>query len=336
MRAVRLHGIRDLRFEHIAAPGEPAPGMVQVRVRAVGVCGSDLHNFRTGRWMGRVPVVPGHEFSGEVTAVGAGVSGFVPGDAVVGDSRVHCGQCAQCRRGRPNTCEKMGYVGEVCDGAYAESIVRPAASLLAAPAGVAHAIAALAEPLGVALRVIRRLDPPYGAPILITGAGPIGGFAALLLDHLGFGPVYIVERNAARAALLADVAHTRTVVPDPGVVAQHLGPDGLRFAIEASGSGAMLNFLVDTLAGGGRMAMVGIFDGHPAVDASAIVERELEVRGCSVFCDEQAQALDLLAPLAERLLRLIRVDVRLEDLPAEFERLLAGQAAALKTVVQFA
>jgi (R,R)-butanediol dehydrogenase/meso-butanediol dehydrogenase/diacetyl reductase len=334
MRAVRLHGIGDLRFETVASPAAPAPGMVRLRVRAVGVCGSDLHNFRTGRWIGRVPVIPGHEFSAQVLDVGEGVDTLAPGDAVVADSRVSCGQCAQCRQGRPNTCERMAYVGEACDGGYAEFVTLPARGLLKVPADLPHAVAALAEPLGVSLRVIRRLDPQRGAPILIAGAGPIGGFAALLLDHLGYGPLYIVERNAARAALLAELAHAQPIAPDPAAVAGIAGAAGLRYAIEASGSAALFNFLVGALAGGGRMAMVGIFDGHPTVDASAIVERELEIRGCSVFCEEQREALELLAPLAGRLQRLISVDVPLERLPEEFARLLEGKSAALKTVVR--
>jgi (R,R)-butanediol dehydrogenase/meso-butanediol dehydrogenase/diacetyl reductase len=333
MRAVRLHGIRDLRFEEIASAARPGPGSVQVRIDAVGVCGSDLHNFRTGRWMGRVPVVPGHEFAGTVTAVGEGVKGFAAGDAVIADSRVPCGRCAQCREGRPNTCEHMGYVGEVCDGGYAEAVTLPAAALLHAPPDLPPVIAALSEPLGVALRVVRRLAPERGHPILIAGAGPIGGLAALLLDHLDFGPLLVVERNAGRAALLADVVRVQIVPPDPARIAGSAGPGGLRYAVEASGSAALFDLLVHCLAGGGRMAMVGIFDGHPTVDASAIVERELEIRGCSVFCEEQREALELLQPLAARLERLIDVGVRLQDLPAAFERLLAGQTAALKTVV---
>jgi (R,R)-butanediol dehydrogenase/meso-butanediol dehydrogenase/diacetyl reductase len=334
MRAVRLHGIRDLRFEEIAPAAAPGPGCVQVRVQAVGVCGSDLHNFRTGRWLGRVPVVPGHEFAGEVVAIGAGVQHFAPGDTVIADSRLSCGHCAQCREGRPNTCEHMGYVGEVCDGGYAEAVTLPATSLMRAPPGVSPVIAALAEPLSVALRVVRRLAPERGHAILIAGAGPIGGLAALLLDHLGYGPLYIVERNAQRAALLAEVARVRAVEPDPVRISAHVGPGGLRYAVEASGSAMLFDLLVRSLAGGGRLAMVGIFDGHATVDASAIVERELEIRGCSVFCDEQRAALALLQPLAVKLERLISLDVKLEELPVAFERLLAGQTAALKTVVR--
>lgn len=334
MQAVRLHGIGDLRFESIPRAADPTEGMMRLGVRAVGICGSDLHNYRTGRWIGRLPIVPGHEFAAEVLAVGAGVDGFAPGDRVVADSRLSCGRCAQCREGRHNTCERMAYVGEACDGGYAEEVTLPARSLLRVPAHLPYAVAALAEPLGVALRVVRRLDAPRGAPILIGGAGPIGGFAALLLDHLGYGPLYVIERNAARAQLLARMARTTNLAADPAAVAGRVGAAGLRYAIEASGSAFLFDFLVGVLAGGGRLAMVGIFDGRTAVEASAIVERELEIRGCSVYCDEQRAALEYLEPLQDKLLQLVSLDARLADLPDRFEQLLAGRSAFLKTIVQ--
>ena len=334
MRAVRLYGIGDLRFEEVAAPVGLSSDAVRVRVGAAGVCGSDLHNFRTGQWMGRLPTIPGHEFAGEVLKVGSGVPDLRVGDHVVGDSRVNCGECSRCLEARPNICERMGYVGEVSDGAFAELIDLPARRLLPVPGDLPLKIAALAEPLGVSLRVIRRLDPPRGMPILIAGAGPIGGLAAILLDHLGFGPLAIIDRNRERAALVASVAGAQVIAAEAHAVAQFAGAAGLRYAIEATGSPALFGFLVNTLAGGGRLAMVGIFGGEPAVNANAVVERELEIRGCSVFCGEQREVLPLLPALRSKLERVISPAIALEELPAEYQRLLSGTSAFLKTIVE--
>jgi (R,R)-butanediol dehydrogenase/meso-butanediol dehydrogenase/diacetyl reductase len=91
-----------------------------LRITAAGICGSDLHNFRTGQWISRSPSVAGHEFAAEVVELGAGVTGFALGDKVVADSRFWCGTCAACRRGLPQVCETLGFVGEVCDGGFAE------------------------------------------------------------------------------------------------------------------------------------------------------------------------------------------------------------------------
>jgi len=334
IRAVRLHGIGDLRCERIAVPTAIPSGHVRVAVRAAGICGSDLHNFCTGQWLSRTPTTPGHEFAGEVLAVGKGVKTFKAGDKVLGDSRVNCGQCARCLEGRPNVCDRMGYLGEVCDGAFAEIIDLPAQRLLRVPQGVSLPVAALAEPLGVALHVIRRLDPPRDAPILVTGAGPIGGLAAMLLAHLGFGPLALIERNRARAELVAAITGARLLPADAAEIDAFGGARGLRFAIEASGSEALVGLLLRSLAGAGRVALVGLFTGRPTLDANLIVERELDLRGCSVFCTEQSEVLALLPALAPTLERVISAPIDLESVPAAYERLLSGAAPFLKTIVK--
>src|SRR3954452_8523477 len=109
MKAARLYRQGDLRVEDIAAPGIPDAGWVKLRVDAAGICGSDLHNFRTGQWISRVPSIPGHEVAGTVTALGADVTGLAVGDMVVADSRVWCGVCAACRADRRNLCATLGY-----------------------------------------------------------------------------------------------------------------------------------------------------------------------------------------------------------------------------------
>jgi (R,R)-butanediol dehydrogenase/meso-butanediol dehydrogenase/diacetyl reductase len=334
MRAVRLYGIGDLRYEQVPPPGTLAVDSIRLKVRAAGICGSDLHNFRTGQWISRVPIIPGHEFAGEVLEIGSEVAGFCPGELVVADSRVSCGACPACLANRPNVCVQMGYVGEVCDGGFAEIVTLPAHRVLHVPAAVPPSIAALSEPLGVALRVIRRLDPPRDAPILIAGAGPIGGLAAILLNHLGFGPLAIAERNPNRARLVSSISGAITVAASSSDVSAFTGPDGLHYAIEATGSQAMLAFLLGSLSGGGRLAMVGLFTGDPVANANAIVERELEIRGCSVFCNEQREIISMLPTLAGKLDPVLSPTVSLEDLPAEYARLLSGGSAFLKTIVQ--
>jgi (R,R)-butanediol dehydrogenase / meso-butanediol dehydrogenase / diacetyl reductase len=333
MRAVRLYGVGDLRFENVAEPGPPAAGELRLQVRAAGVCGSDLHNFRTGQWISRVPSIPGHEFAAVVLEIGSEVEGFSPGDLVVADSRMNCGQCPACLANRPNVCVRMGYVGEVCDGGFAEIVNLPACRVLHVPCGVPPDIAALTEPLGVALRVVRRLDPSKNVPILIAGAGPIGGLATILLDHFGFGPLAILERNPDRAHLVSSITGATLLTSSESDVLSFARP-ALRYAIEATGSQAMLTFLMESLTGGGCLAMVGLFSGQPTVNANALVERELDIRGCSVFCDEQREVLPLLRELMPKLAQVVSPPVSLEELPAEYAHLLSGKSKFLKTLVQ--
>ncbi len=181
MRAVQLHGKGDIRFATIAEPGTPGRGDVLLRVEAAGICGSDIHNFRTGQWISRTPSVPGHEFAGTVEAVGAGVTGLGEGDRVVADSRYWCGECQPCRSGHHHLCNRLGFVGEVCDGGFAERIILPARLLNKISAHVPVSVAATAEPLAVALHAVRRLALPPGAEVVVTGCGMIGALVALLL-----------------------------------------------------------------------------------------------------------------------------------------------------------
>ncbi|GAB0118874.1 zinc-dependent alcohol dehydrogenase [Acidisoma sp. 7E03] len=334
MRAIRFHAVGDLRFEEVPRPGAPGPGEVLLRVRAAGICGSDLHNYRTGQWVAALPVTPGHEFAGEVLAVGPDVMGFALGDLAVADSRVPCGHCLACAEVRFNHCTALGFVGEVCEGGFAEEVMLPAARLLKAPAGLAPEIAAMSEPLAVALHAARRLDPAPGAPVLVVGGGTIGGLTALLLAEQGFGPILLAERNAARAALLAEVVGTVTVPLEEAAIRAACGGAAPRFCLDATGSLDVLRVLLRATAAGGRIALVGIFHGEGALDPNLIVERELDLRGCSVYGGEQAEALALLARLAPKLGRLAEAPIGLAEVPAAYERLLRGDSSKLKTLIR--
>jgi (R,R)-butanediol dehydrogenase/meso-butanediol dehydrogenase/diacetyl reductase len=334
MRAVRFHKPGDLRVEEIALPPDPTEGQVLLRVRAAGICGSDLHNYRTGMWIAHLPVTPGHEFAGEVVAVGPGVSGFAPGDLAVADSRVLCGTCPNCMIGRGNLCLKLGFMGEVCDGGFAEQVLLPASSLLRAPSGLAPEIAAMAEPLAVALHAVRRLDPGPDQPILVTGGGTIGGLAALVLAEHGFGPILLAERNPARMALLEDVVGVRPVTLDTDALRESCGALGPRFCLEATGSLDVLRLLLRAAATGGRIALVGIFHGEGTLDPNLIVERELDLRGCSVYAGEQTEALAFLPRLAPKLARLVEGPISLDAVPEAYERLIRGGSDRLKTLIR--
>jgi len=334
MRAIRFHGRGDIRFEDVPEPPPPTEGQVRLRVRMAGICGSDLHNFATGQWISRLPVTPGHEFCAEVLSVGEGVGGLVPGDLVVVDSRANCGECDHCRQGAGNLCRRMGFVGEVCDGGFAEQSVQPARRLLKVPAGIDPAVAAMTEPLAVALRVVRQLAASAGAEVLVAGGGCIGGLVALLLRELGLHPVLLADRNADRTRLLEDVTGIRTVALEAGAVRDACGGREPAFGVEATGSGKVLNRLIGCMRSGGRVAMVGLFDGVQSVDVNQVVERELSLVGCSVFQDEFRDALALLPRLADRLAALATQPIALEDVPAAYRRLRSGGVPQLKMLVR--
>lgn len=334
MKAVRLYAAGDIRVETIDPPGALDPGWVRVAVTAAGICGSDLHNFRTGQWISRSPSVAGHEFAGVVTEVGSGVSGFAIGDTVVADSRFWCGECASCRSGRQNVCVNLGFIGEICDGGFAEETVLPARLLVKHDPSVAASVAAMAEPLAVALHAVRRQAVPSGEPVLVVGCGPIGGLAALLLSRLHDGPLLVVDRNVARAALVAEVTGGVMVDLDAGAIASALGGGVLRYALDATGNITVLRSVLDLLGGGGSLALVGITHGRIDLDPNELVEREISLIGCHAFAGELPAAVGMLPDLADALSRLIDREITLGDVPDAYGKLLGGEAAGLKTIIR--
>lgn len=335
MRAVRLYAAGDIRVEDIDAPADLPAGHVRLRVRAAGICGSDLHNYRTGQWISRSPSVAGHEFCGVVIAVGEGVDQFSTGDTVVADSRCWCGDCAACRSGRTNICEKLGFVGEVCDGGFAEQVQLPARLLVRHAAGTDPLLAAMTEPLAVALHALRKQNVPPHEPVLIAGCGTIGGLAALLLAQVHQGPILLADRNAERAGRVAGVVNSNIVELERASVRAAAPPGRVRYAIDATGSVAALTCLIDLLDGGGSIALVGISHGKLDLDPNVLVERDLSLIGCHAYRDEDFRdAVEMLPALASRLEGLLDEVITLDDVPAAYQRLIDGRSYGLKTIIR--
>lgn len=329
MKSARLHGKGDIRFETVDMPQEPQGDLVRLRVISAGICGSDIHNYRTGCWITRTPSIPGHEFAGEVEAVGPGVRSLRTGDRVVADSRYWCGTCEACLSGRQHLCQTLGFIGEVCDGGFAEFATLPERLLMKIDARVSMDVAATAEPLAVALHAVSRLDPQPGATVLVTGCGMIGALSALVLARSGLGPVLVADRNAERARLVADVTGGRVVELSP----ESLGPN-VRGVVEATGSGAVLQALPRLVAGGCRIALVGIFHGGVNIDPTVLVEREVSLIGCHAFRHELPDAVARLGDYADAITKFLDTASNLEDVPEAYRRIIAGEAMKPKTIIR--
>ncbi|RLL74537.1 dehydrogenase [Ochrobactrum soli] len=334
MKAVRLYASKDLRVENIDPPTVLEPGWVRLKVSAAGICGSDLHNFSTGQWISRSPSVAGHEFAGVVTETGTGVSGFKPGDTVIADSRYWCGECPACASGRHNVCSTLGFIGEVCDGGFAEETALPARLLVHYAPDINPVVAAMGEPLSVALHAIRKQRVPSGEAVLVVGCGPIGGLVALLLSRLHDGPVLVCDRNEQRVELVSRVTGAIKVELDKPALERALSGKTLRYAIDATGNIAVLNAIIDVLSGGGSLALVGISHGKIELDPNILVEREISLIGCHAYQDELQEIAALLPELEASLVKLIDREISLDEVPEAYDRLLAGQAEGLKTIIR--
>ncbi|RQW63313.1 zinc-dependent alcohol dehydrogenase [Vibrio viridaestus] len=320
MKAARLYGIGDIRIEDIAED-ELKDNSVRVKVTAAGICGSDLHNFKTGQWLASVPVTPGHEFCGTITDIGSNVENFAIGDQVVADSRAYCGQCPACEAHQFNHCESLGFVGEVCNGGFAQFVTIDEKSLIKVPTNVAPSIAVLSEPLGVALRVVNQLSPERGDAVKVYGGGTIGGLTALLLQELYQCRIDLEEPNSDRKQLLSDIIDLDTV-------------ERYHCAVDATGVPAVINEIISNIQAGGKVALVGLPHANKEIDILSIVEKEIQLIGCSVFQNEQHQIIDFLERLAPKLEKLISAPIALDNIGETYQILTSQQVPYLKAVVQ--
>jgi len=329
MKVVRLYSKNDLRVEDIAAHDALAALEVRVRVLAAGICGSDIHNFKTGQWISRSPSTAGHEFTGVVTEIGSSVSSLRVGDRVVADSRVVCGRCRNCVEGYPQICDKMGFVGEVVDGGFAEEAVLDCGLLHKVDEFADEKVLAMAEPTAVALHTLTRLGAPAGSPILIVGCGPIGAICGILARHRGH-TLLLADKSADRANLVARITGGKVIDLRSTLPVKELP----RFAIDATGSPSVVSQLVHTMPGGGAIALVGLGSGDLNVSANLLVEKEIKLTGCHAFGDELPEAIKACQAYSSDLCAIVDAEIALDDVPSAYQSIIAGTSKAPKTIIR--
>ncbi len=266
---------------------EPEHGIndVLIRVHRTGICGTDVHIERWDAWAQRtipVPLVIGHEFVGEIVAVGSNVNDFAVGDLVSGEGHVVCGRCRNCMAGRRHLCAHTQGVGVDRPGAFAELIALPMTNIWHHADGVDEDVAAIYDPFGNAEHTALAL-PVLGEDVLITGAGPIGCMASAVVRHAGARHVVVSDPNGYRRDLALRMGATEAIDPgerDLGQVQADLGmSEGFDVGLEMSGSPAALRSMLANMSHGGRIAMLGIPSEEIAIDWTQVVFNMLTLRG---------------------------------------------------------
>ena len=256
-----------------------------IRVRKTGICGTDLHIHRFDEWAQQtipVPMVVGHEFVGEVVEVGSNVSDFHPGEVVSGEGHVVCGRCRNCMAGRRHLCAHTIGLGVNRPGAFAELVALPMTNLWHHWEGIDEDVAAIFDPFGNAVHTALTF-PVLGEDVLITGAGPIGCMATAVVRHAGARHVVATDLNPYRLEIARRMGATLTLDPrqrDLHDVQHELGmTEGFDVALEMSGSAEALHSIIDNMAHGGRIALLGIPAGEIAIDFNRIVFDMLTIKG---------------------------------------------------------
>ncbi|WP_326617045.1 zinc-dependent alcohol dehydrogenase family protein [Streptomyces decoyicus] len=233
MRAVVLEEPHQLSVSTVADP-TPGHGEVVVKVTAAGLCGTDVHMLAGEFGPTRYPVIPGHEFSGEIVAVGAGVTEFAEGDAIAADPAIYCGSCHFCALGRGNLCEQWGTIGITVDGACAEYVKVPARNCYRLPETVALAHAPLIEPLSTIVRGFDLVAPKLGDHFLIYGAGTMGLLYLQVAQRAGAASVSVVDLNEDRLAVARKLGADAVATGADALAAAH--PRGWEVVTDCTGN----------------------------------------------------------------------------------------------------
>ncbi|HEX6467547.1 MAG TPA: alcohol dehydrogenase catalytic domain-containing protein [Streptosporangiaceae bacterium] len=318
MTAVRWHGRRDVRIETVPRAARPGPGEVRVRVAWCGLCGTDVHEYRSGPVKipldrhpvtGRcAPIVLGHEISGWIDALGPDVAettGLAAGGLVALNALLPCGNCAECAHGAFHLCRSLGHLGMSADGGLAEFVTVPASMVVPTPIGMDAAVAGLAEPFAVAMHAVRQAGRPAGSDCLVIGAGTIGLAVALVL-RADYNAVRLLDVAPERVRHANDLGLEARLISAAERSANLVAEPPAPVVFECSGAAEAPALAISLAAPGGLAVLAGLPESHTTVDFTTVVLREVRVVGTisQLAHADMAPALSFLsrhAGLAERL-----------------------------------
>jgi threonine 3-dehydrogenase len=281
---VKRHAAPGLWLQDVPQP-EIGINDVLIKVDRTGICGTDLHIYKWDEWARKtipVPMVVGHEFVGEIVAVGSNVVDFHPGEIVSGEGHVVCGRCRNCLAGRRHLCAHTKGVGVNRPGAFAEYLALPMTNVWHHDPSIDRDVASIFDPFGNAVHTALSF-PVLGEDVLITGAGPIGIMAAAVVRHAGARYVVISDINPYRLELARKMGVTLAVDVRTETIAaaqKRLGmKEGFDVGLEMSGNSAAFRDMLSNMCHGGKIAMLGIPEKEMAIDWNLVVFNMLTIKG---------------------------------------------------------
>jgi 2-desacetyl-2-hydroxyethyl bacteriochlorophyllide A dehydrogenase len=320
MKAVVVSGPGRWGVEEVP-DATPGPDDVVVEVERCGICGTDLHVVAGEIPTVRYPVIPGHEFSGRVVAIGPGASGPPLGTFVAVDPMVYCGHCEQCRSGWTNLCANGGGLGTTVDGAFAHYVAVRSERCEPVPDSVPAHWAPLTEPLSCALHALDRAGPVVGADVLVTGAGPTGLLLTRLLS-LGGARVDVVERTPLRREAATSFGADRAVASTDELDRER----GWQMVVDASGNPAAIQEGLSLVRRAGTFVVFGVAREDARVELSPyeVFKRELTIVGTNSVRHSFGRALALLASGRIPADKLLDEAVPLDEIGQAFDRTRQG------------
>jgi L-iditol 2-dehydrogenase len=336
MKAAVLHGVRDIRVADIPPPAAD-PDDVLLRVKAVGVCGSDLHSYLEGSTTGRTAVQPfvlGHEFAGEITPEIADKVRLAPGTLVAVDPAKPCHRCEWCERGHTNLCPNVRFLGYAPNnGAMAEYVAVPVSALHPVPADLDAAEAVLLETLGVAIHAADLARQKFFETVAVLGCGPVGMLLTQLARLAGAQAVYAVDPVSYRARMAQEFG-ADAGFGEYGAVIEATGGRGVDLVFEATDSPLGLEHAAKVSRIGGRLVIVGIPEGNQYTVTAAEARRKgLTIKFSRRMPEVYPRAIALAASGRVQLAPLASHHFPLEDTRTAFEMQAARRDGIVKAII---
>lgn len=327
----------QIEFREVQKP-RAAPGEVVVKIMRIGVCGSDIHVWHGEHPFTSYPVTQGHEVSGEITEIGAGVTGFSVGRRVTIQPQVVCGECYPCRHGKYNLCEKLKVMGFQTTGVASEYFAVDAEKVTPLPAGMSFDAGAMIEPLAVAVHAVRKFGDVTGKSVAVLGAGPIGILVAEAAKGMGAKSVLITDISDVRLEKAKDCGVdfcVNTKQKDFGAaLIEAFGPDKADVIYDCAGNDVTMGQAIRDARKGSTIILVAVFASIAKVDLAVLNDHELDLNTTMMYRNEDyLEAIRLVEKGAVQLLPLITKHFAFTDYAEAYRYIDENRETTMKVII---
>ncbi len=317
MKAIKLANPWNVSCVELPMP-KPEAGEALIKVKAVGICGSDISAYRGANGLVTYPRILGHEIAGEIVSIPENEKNLKVGDRVVVDPYLYCGQCYPCSIGRTNCCTQLHVLGVHVDGGMAEYFCHPASMLVKIPDGMSYTQAAMAEPLTISLHGIHRGQLKAGEFCTVIGAGPIGLVAGMIAQEYGAHAILIdlVQERLDFATQLGIEYVINASSEDPVArIAEITHNTMSQLVMECSGANTSIRNTLDFVSHAGRITLTGWPKKETSLPTDVITKKEIDIRGARTSAGEFEEALLLIQSKRVDMLQILTKTITLDEVP---------------------
>ncbi len=341
MKVAVLHKIQDLRIEEHKKPA-PGPQDVLIKIKAVGICGSDFQYYKTGvcgTYAFTKPFILGHEAAGEIVKVGINVKGLKVGDRIAIEPGRTCGNCIYCKTGRYNLCPNVIFLAaSPVDGAFSEYLAVPSHLAFLLPPTVSYEEGAMIEPLSVGIHAVSRANLHHGDKIAIFGQGPIGRVTLAVILASGITDIFVTDVSQGRLDPIDDkIIKINSQKEDPvSTILEQTSHEGVDVVFEASGATKAIQQTLEVVKRGGKVLQIGVpHEQLIPLPLAKIVDNQIDILGSFRYANTYPIAISLLAKNQIDLKKLITHRFPFNKIKEAFELIRTSTEPIIKVIINF-